>query len=455
MRQPLVQHNPPQQNINTRSTVDHGVNMSTDEPEGVTLDRRVTTSKKPPMTFRLSGAGIGGRRKREITEKTRRQTASSGTIPTCENPVTRPGIEPVRLWWEARVLIAQPPWPRIQQHRHSSYVIRRQTVNTCQEVIQPIKRVTDNLKLADALAEVCNEIPATVTDNLKLADALAEVCNEIPATVTDNLKLADALAEVCNEIPATVTDNLKLADALAEVCNEIPATVTDNLKLADALAEVCNEIPATVTDNLKLADALAETPTQWLLVGLWSPGPRVEFVSTGSALVLRRLPRPSDLHTTQHTSREYGAAPECKGERKRDVPEKTRRRAASSDTIPTCGNTSGDPARNRTLLAFVEVYSLSTTPPRPLLYTEALSTRNGVPRAARGPWVGRPCRRDTEGPISRANQDDILAGAVSRAITGKMDVKHVYAEVDFAIGSQFIRHVLDDSETISDLQGNE
>ncbi|KAJ8871234.1 hypothetical protein PR048_027540 [Dryococelus australis] len=31
--------------------------------------------------------------------------------PTCENPVTRPGIEPGSPWWEASVLIAQPPRP--------------------------------------------------------------------------------------------------------------------------------------------------------------------------------------------------------------------------------------------------------------------------------------------------------------------------------------------------------
>ncbi|KAJ8869958.1 hypothetical protein PR048_028969 [Dryococelus australis] len=37
----------------------------------------------------------GGREKREIPEKTRRQAASSCTIPTCESPVTQPGIEPV------------------------------------------------------------------------------------------------------------------------------------------------------------------------------------------------------------------------------------------------------------------------------------------------------------------------------------------------------------------------
>ncbi|KAJ8897533.1 hypothetical protein PR048_002880 [Dryococelus australis] len=36
----------------------------------------------------------------------------------------------------------------------------------------------------------------------------------------------------------------------------------------------------------------------------------------------------------------------------------------------------------------------------------------------------------------------------------KIDVKHGYTEVDFVIGSQFIRHALDDSEPIGDLQGN-
>ncbi|KAJ8872166.1 hypothetical protein PR048_025768 [Dryococelus australis] len=57
-----------------------------------------------------------GRGKWEIPEKARRPTASSGTIPTCENPgVTRPGIEPGSPWWEASVLIAQPPRPLLAQ----------------------------------------------------------------------------------------------------------------------------------------------------------------------------------------------------------------------------------------------------------------------------------------------------------------------------------------------------
>ncbi|KAJ8880032.1 hypothetical protein PR048_020654 [Dryococelus australis] len=58
------------------------------------------------------GTGMKGRGgKGEIPEKTRRPTASSGSIPTCENPVTRPRIEPGSPWWEVSVLIAQPPWP--------------------------------------------------------------------------------------------------------------------------------------------------------------------------------------------------------------------------------------------------------------------------------------------------------------------------------------------------------
>ncbi|KAJ8868674.1 hypothetical protein PR048_030213 [Dryococelus australis] len=40
-----------------------------------------------------------GREKREIPEKTRRPAASSDTIPSFKNPVTRPGIEPALCGW--------------------------------------------------------------------------------------------------------------------------------------------------------------------------------------------------------------------------------------------------------------------------------------------------------------------------------------------------------------------
>ncbi|KAJ8888272.1 hypothetical protein PR048_007759 [Dryococelus australis] len=62
------------------------------------------------FSFNASSAGMQGREKREIPEKTRRPMASSGTIPTCDNPgVTRSGIEPGSLLWEASSITTHPP----------------------------------------------------------------------------------------------------------------------------------------------------------------------------------------------------------------------------------------------------------------------------------------------------------------------------------------------------------
>ncbi|KAJ8888174.1 hypothetical protein PR048_007661 [Dryococelus australis] len=57
------------------------------------------------------GAGMKGRGRPEIPEKIRRPTASSGMIPTRENPATSPGVELGSLWRDASVLIVRPPWP--------------------------------------------------------------------------------------------------------------------------------------------------------------------------------------------------------------------------------------------------------------------------------------------------------------------------------------------------------
>ncbi|KAJ8882986.1 hypothetical protein PR048_014825 [Dryococelus australis] len=56
-----------------------------------------------------SSVGMKGQEKREIPEKIRRAAASSGTIPTCDNPgLIRPGIEHSSPWWELSRLTCQP-----------------------------------------------------------------------------------------------------------------------------------------------------------------------------------------------------------------------------------------------------------------------------------------------------------------------------------------------------------
>ncbi|KAJ8866046.1 hypothetical protein PR048_033570 [Dryococelus australis] len=87
-------------------------------------------------------------------------------------------------------------------------------------------------------------------------------------------------------------------------------------------------------------------------------------------------------------------------------------------------------------------------------------------------WVGRRVagnaekkglgeRRDlrenapTSGIVRHDSHLRITGNGPDRGLNpDKIDVKHVYTEVDFAIGLQFIRHALDDSEPIADLQGN-
>ncbi|KAJ8874484.1 hypothetical protein PR048_025344 [Dryococelus australis] len=87
------------------------VKLSLHEAEEYPESRTLAELQKRPMM--VSEVSMERRRneragKRKIPEKTHRSTASSGTIPTCGNPVTRPGIEPGPPWWEASRLTAQP-----------------------------------------------------------------------------------------------------------------------------------------------------------------------------------------------------------------------------------------------------------------------------------------------------------------------------------------------------------
>ncbi|KAJ8897327.1 hypothetical protein PR048_002673 [Dryococelus australis] len=69
-------------------------------------------SQRSDLAISQYSAELKWRGKREIPEKksNHRPAASSGTIPTCENPgATHTGIEPGSPWWETSRLTAQPP----------------------------------------------------------------------------------------------------------------------------------------------------------------------------------------------------------------------------------------------------------------------------------------------------------------------------------------------------------
>ncbi|KAJ8887817.1 hypothetical protein PR048_014035 [Dryococelus australis] len=73
---------------------------SAPSPLSATTCTGVQGSRLAACSYETSSAApeLRGGGKREILEKTRRPMASSGTVPTCENPFTRSGIEPGSPW---------------------------------------------------------------------------------------------------------------------------------------------------------------------------------------------------------------------------------------------------------------------------------------------------------------------------------------------------------------------
>ncbi|KAJ8871061.1 hypothetical protein PR048_027365 [Dryococelus australis] len=86
--------------LTTTTPLEHLVDGSPD-PHGVVRPRAAKLETATPTNSTLLGyKGI----------QTRRPAASSGTIPTCEDPESSgPGIEPGSPWWEASRLTAHPP----------------------------------------------------------------------------------------------------------------------------------------------------------------------------------------------------------------------------------------------------------------------------------------------------------------------------------------------------------
>ncbi|KAJ8868868.1 hypothetical protein PR048_030409 [Dryococelus australis] len=88
--------------------------------------------------LRVTGLPAGTRRmerrwngKREYSEKTRRQAASSSTITTCKNPGVNPsGIEPGLPCWEASALATSSPLPQAKMEKRWNTVMVEQEVTS-------------------------------------------------------------------------------------------------------------------------------------------------------------------------------------------------------------------------------------------------------------------------------------------------------------------------------------
>ncbi|KAJ8877983.1 hypothetical protein PR048_022446 [Dryococelus australis] len=145
------------------------------------------------------------------------------------------------------------------------------------------------------------------------------------------------------------------------------------------------------------------------------------------------------------------------GREEREIPEKTRQPAVSSGTIPSCENSSREsspvhPRRRRNSLQLC-------TRHRQQIVVEVLQheTQGKLPTSSLFACMVAPCtpEQHTDRLVIRVVYSPLSSPQHAPRgyyVTDKIDVQHVYTEVTFAIGSQLIRHTLDDSGPIGDLQ---
>ncbi|KAJ8877816.1 hypothetical protein PR048_022274 [Dryococelus australis] len=185
----------------------------------------------------------------------------------------------------------------------------------------------------------------------------------------------------------------------------------------------------------------------------------------------------SSLQPMRAKRGENGAALECEGGGKWEIPEKTRR-AASSGTTPSYESPGAASPGIEPGSPWQEPSAPPATPLRPQDLFEINEFHKTSDKSAiyQLKSVSFPTKRLTDCSASEyGSQTQSLLALTPAAHPRKMasarrkkdgrtpftnqrpdkiDVKHLYTEVDFVIGSHFSRHALDDSEPIADLQGN-
>ncbi|KAJ8872131.1 hypothetical protein PR048_025733 [Dryococelus australis] len=244
------------------------------------------------------------RREREIPEKTRRPTASSGTIPTCENPVAWPDIEHVSPWWEASVLTAQPPSP-LSWYRDGGNAAVTQDSGA-----QPMSGHFSTGE--ETIGRRCYGR----REGVPISCLCLVLCKS--SCLSLSLGKAEPIWSSAGIVSAGETGDSR----------ENP----DNQRRRTA------QFPRTKFQERPIVN------------------------------------RTRDLRCSQHRGEpervkrsEYGAAPECKGGGKREIPEKTHRPVASSGTMTTCENPGVIRPEIEPCSHWWAASSLTTPPLRPLL----------------------------------------------------------------------------------------
>ncbi|KAJ8886299.1 hypothetical protein PR048_012510 [Dryococelus australis] len=393
----------------------------------------------------LSIAGMKGRGKREIPEKILQSVASSGAIPTCENPVTRPGIEPGSPWWEARRLTAQPPRPQIIRKNfrkvgsNREWSITRSRYASAhagqQNGQQHVGKLFANQRLS-------TYSPASSPANSERFTTRNGQSDKRPALkASRSLVFVTSWITLAQSSPSTVTGANHCA---FDIGIFVPKIVESNLRVIELrnfsglyslifpLIDFFSVWVPTKANKVRL-------PEEWLpdfgtwqscrtmpMVGMFSRrSPVSPALAFRSCSILTSLPPQRLSIPLGKRSDEAQPRVECEtspalvtGARKRRY-DRSRHEETSR------------------LTQRVQLHLQQSVAPdsHPSFFFADL------------PWSSRLVHH-------RSGVREALGSNPGYDTGDKIDFKRVYTEVTFAIESEFIRHALDDSAPIADLQEN-
>ncbi|KAJ8888539.1 hypothetical protein PR048_008030 [Dryococelus australis] len=344
-----------------------------------------------------------GREKREIPDKTRRSIASSSTIPTCENPgVTWPAIEPVRVVlprvtavFATLLLVTNITCSQIVekayhankpiaigrsllekqfsdltgllgiwQLRHSSYAIRVQTVNPCQKNTSANQdsrvRIDEYSYGRDPELLECRSRWATSvwTSPVFLTTLLPPKANRVrfPVGYLPEFRMRES----CRMMP--LVGAFPRGSPISQPLHFDVAPYSPRFTLIGSQYLDVKSQPKLFTHPLNGSLGIARSLERVQVAqvrGIWG---RIEK-KTAMAFAMERShysPKVmseiwmagSGIEPGSSRMRVHGGGKERREKRK--IPGKTRRPAASSDTIPTCVNQRHNLTGNLTQFALVE-----------------------------------------------------------------------------------------------------
>ncbi|KAJ8865916.1 hypothetical protein PR048_033439 [Dryococelus australis] len=253
-----------------------------------------------------------------------RSTALSGSIPTCESRVTRPGIEPSSPWWEVTVPITQPPWPQYSLQKRRGGTGDPRENSPTDGIVQP--RIEPGSPWWEASVLIAQP------------SWLLKVRKRFVSSLQPVIHNVQCMTRVVYQ-PGIETGS--------------PWWEASTVSLLASHQGYPGSIPDRVTPDFRMWEESCRTMP---LVGGFFSG-------------ISRFPPPFSIPAPLHTHFNHPhrlsrpriwSRVEIKGRWKRETPGKTRRLAASSGTIPKCENPGIDPGFPRW-----QASSLTIMPPLP------------------------------------------------------------------------------------------